>query len=172
MEIISNSRSIDLTFRTAALDEQDEQILRMNGMKCIDEFVSGNYEFYLMEMQEDWPGQPKYHLALQAEGKRCTDPNQQFEKSDFDFGKRKIANKYEVVKKIVEWLQKYGELAIGTFNEPRLQKYLSLLRWCGFNATLEHRMVETPYGTIPADYIIMKPSTISSVLNWLTKGKK
>jgi hypothetical protein len=108
----------------------DNEIFKLKaiGYEIIDKYTSGIYTaFLLYDPKED-----VYEIALTSNDQEFTTFQSQIKKSPQD-SKTSVISFKDIVFKIKEWLDKYGDLVVGSLNKNRTYKYHQLLKKFGFN---------------------------------------
>lgn len=113
--------SSGLLYRLSApLTDEAKARMRMNMMVPVDERIVGDYELHLVHS----PMIPYPQIGLQKNGMDFTDIAQQQTKVPSERGD---LNMGEIKAIITEWLEEYGGVTVGTFDERKLRTYKALL---------------------------------------------
>jgi hypothetical protein len=75
---------------------------------------------------------PLYQIAIERQGSDFSNIEQQNKKLTLIPGLKILKATYMIKKKITEWINRFGPVTIGTYNERKSKIYLSLLSKLGF----------------------------------------
>ena len=107
------------------MPDNEKKFLKSYGYQVKDEFVSGDYEFYIMFYR--WAPH-FFQIAMQKRGLNFSDVNQQDKKIPSSLGKININS---VKEKITQWLQKYNKIYIGSDDERKTEAWKKILTRLG-----------------------------------------
>jgi len=107
------------------------------GMEYVDKIQIGNYTMILLKSKDE-NNNYEYEIALTSSEQDFTTAQSQIKKSPSNT--LSIKTLKELSNKIKKWLNIYSPIAIGTMNNNRSKKYLSLLQKLGFKTdpTIHH----------------------------------
>jgi hypothetical protein len=116
-----------------------DEFFAQHGMKIVDEKSIHGYDLVLLKFMEPMGsmvkniGLPIYQLGLEKKGMDFTNINQQVDKTTFDPRIQYLAIVREMKNAVGNWIDTYGTLALGSYDERKNERYRSLLEKLGFH---------------------------------------
>ena len=112
---------------TEGLTSRAQSLFSDFGMKVVDEFESGDYEFFLVQCGPDF-----YQIGMQRKGQDFTDMDQQFEKriqppSSIPFSRKAIKQKVD------DWVNEYHKIWVGSENPEKMENWGKILKAVGYD---------------------------------------
>lgn len=111
------------------MTDNQKRFLAQMGSKLMDSIILDDYEIAIVtipDVTDEMYNGVKYSLGMQKKGTEFTNVNQQFGLIPFDKIPFKEIPKF--VEAVKGWVEKYGEIAVDSFNEDKLVKYERLLK--------------------------------------------
>ena len=136
--------------KSAILDETLDRLEQIN-THIVDNREIEGYDIVLTEGEnydQNYDSPTMYQIAIQREGYDFSNPQQQMEKRKIDHIPNIDVFVNELKNIITEWVQKYGRIYIGSLNTKKTPKYVSILKYLGFNL---HDTIVGP--GLPVSYI-------------------
>lgn len=126
------------TYIQGQLNQAIDDDLSSQGYEAIDSFSAAGYTVFLRSIphrrQMMAMGLPGYQIGLVRDDQTSFTEDDQLEKKKFRIpGGDVLKSIPSFVAKIKEWKQKYGLLMVGTHNESKLNKYMSLFKVFGIS---------------------------------------
>ena len=118
---------------------QSDEFFAQHGMEIIDEKSIRGYDLVLLKFMEpmgsmaESMGLPIYQLGLEKKGMDFTSIDQQVDKTIFDPRIQYVAIVREMKNAVGDWIDTYGTLALGSYDERKNERYQSLLEKLGFH---------------------------------------
>ncbi len=111
------------------LKELDSEIVEHVNVEGYDLILTAGPQYF-----HDFDNSPyMYQLAIQKEDSDFTSIEQQFEKKPFT-QMPNLTTLIDTLKSTISgWIQNYGRLYLGSFNEARNPKYMNILRYLGYS---------------------------------------
>lgn len=123
-----------------SVSETGKQYMQLSGDKVVDEATVGDYELFVLKSGQ-LPG--LHLLGMQRVGSDAFDLGQQMGQQVNNVGN---GTRAEFKKVLNTWLQKYGQLVIGSHNPEKTRKYEILLKWLGYPVKTRTEMgIPLPY---------------------------
>lgn len=120
-----------------AMSDSQKSTLRGYGMDVVESEICSGYELYLLTtgLAKQFYGGVKYNLGLQKEGQDFT--NHESQSVFLPFDKLPVSCARLFLKKVKEWVNKYGEIAIKSADDKKQLRYIKILISAGIK--IEHR---------------------------------
>lgn len=143
-----------------SIDSELEKIEEF-GYEEVERFTTPPYTLMLLHnTQEDI-----YEISLTTDEEDFTTFDSQIKrKPKYDQGDGGVnfrASSDKLISKVSEWLEKYGDLFVGSFNESRTYKYHRIFSGLGFNLTDIQYNSNEEIGLSPSwDFTIISPKAL------------
>lgn len=112
------------------------------GMEVVEDVDISGYSLVLLKFDRSIAailsqmGSPMYQLAIEREGMDFTNLMHQQQTGTINRDIRIMSSIRDIKRMIDSWIDKYGNISVGTYNDKKREQYRRLLSMMGFDCTM------------------------------------